>query len=386
MNFKIHLSNQINLHKAKRSIQRPFKKVYTQTQAKIQQIANSEIVDNNLTRANTFWVATQVFAHNKLAKIKRFIASPIEYTKYKKITGAANKELITMLDGKDEILYKRANPITNGNISYFKLLLKNYLERNGINLSDKKVKAMLNENNPNELLRQIKNSGKAIAQESAFLKAFTPKSKTQEVLQIESELRKLGIKEVNFSDDYDWAQIAKEAIIDLKKTTIVRLPESITVTPLLQEGALGMCNHNIKSTEIFLAPYSIIANHKNFFDQLELRTCQSKAFKNAPKNIQKKMSKAFVRKACSTDLMSHVFLHEIGHSIPYKKTRMTYKDLKAGAKLSRAATREMSGEEIFPELFACLMAGVEPPKRLLSKYIKSGGKLVYRNSQLTLDM
>lgn len=79
-----------------------------------------------------------------------------------------------------------------------------------------------------------------------LMDALTQKSTNPEVLKIEQQIRGLGVKEVNCSNDLNMAKSIKSAVEDMIKTKSP-VPESFTVSPLLD---LDVGGH----TEILFAP------------------------------------------------------------------------------------------------------------------------------------
>lgn len=189
-----------------------------------------------------------------------------------------------------------------------------------------------------------------------FFRAITPKSTNPEVQKLEKEVKSMGIRGVNFSDDIEKAKMVRDAIKDLIEARIP-LPYSITITPCLPEKFSGLTatwtGSNGANGHVFLATSEE--------DELV--------------KIARKMSPTGNKKWISTNNPKHNIFHEIAHAFQGgEKYNFSSDDLKLVKKISKyAATKPQS--EAMPEMFAMLMDGQNLTEQQLDLYLQLEGIL-----------
>lgn len=220
---------------------------------------------------------------------------------------------------------------------------------------------------------QIKKVNEAIS-------ILTPKSTNPEVLRLEEEVRRLGIKDVNFSDDLERARIVKEAMEDLIKTK-VPLPNSITVTPALATGTGGLGGHIAENRYMWLpkSKESLLINElESGLDKVMQNTS---AFQSASAEFQTRCIKdleALKNKVHSTSNSKHLIYHEAAHtfepnSLAANSRVLTKEEMSLCGKISIYAQSAQNGKEAMPEMFAKLMDGQILTEKQMELYLKLGG-------------
>lgn len=225
------------------------------------------------------------------------------------------------------------------------------------------------ENPTNELEDQFSEISANYEKKSNKLRdIFTPKSINSEVLEIEEQVRNLGVKYVNFSDDLEQAKLIKEVIEDLIKREIP-LPHSITLTPLLEYGARGRSGNYLNNYERFRCiylPVSEEAKSNREFDTEVLKIIQGMdEFKLAPPEYQERFMNQItdrIKYWFSTNNSKHIPYHEVGHTLNANTLKsylrvLTNEEMETAGKLSIYSTETEDGAEYFAEEVAFLLDG-----------------------------
>jgi len=205
---------------------------------------------------------------------------------------------------------------------------------------------------------------------------FTPKSTKLEVLELEEKIRKLGVKQVNFSDDVTQAKLVLEAVDDLIKAKIP-LPKSIIVTPLLPTGNGGLCLNINRTRHICICTsledhiYEVLHhNPEKFLHPLS-------SYREAPQKFQNRYKDEIINYNRSKN-NKQTFFHEIGHTFQQvgsigSNYEMSEDEIKIANEISEYAASRKSGKEIVPEMFAMLMIGQTLTDKQMAFYLKLGG-------------
>ena len=356
----------------------------------------SEFAYAKLEAKSTENKATTSTLLNKLKNI-------LENINYKQLTKRLNKEFSKSFIAEEEKLNKKTNPINEKNIDRTKKAIERFINSLDTNIPIKKSlkEKIINCNNPQELYKLLKDGlASEIMPKHNFLynifrgktqdyrkemtikyiKMLTPRTTDPAVLKLEQELKTMGISEVNFSNDYDYAQIAKATIEKIKKMPNVTLPSSITVTPSLPNMFKGMNIHGFGPEEgtshIYLAPFSNFMRMKNSQTKKILLLQQSTSFKNAPPAIQRRLIDSIKNPTASTNSDGHIIAHEIGHNFGTLKL-MNKSEIETAKQISKTSTQKTFklnlGCEVVPELFAKIVAGerlTEQETALFAKHSK----------------
>lgn len=193
---------------------------------------------------------------------------------------------------------------------------------------------------------------------------LTPKSKNPAVQELEKELKSLGIKDVNFSDDFEQGTLIKSAIEDIIKAKN-KLPESITITPLLPHNVHGtnikMPNEN--SYHIMFPTSNEMKAYDRFNKQEMHLISQEKDFKNAPIEMRSRLIKEMQYESehrISTNNAKHRVYHEARHgmekfNIKNQMRQLTDEELSLAESLSKRSIEEPNGKEYSSEAYAKLM-------------------------------
>ena len=304
---------------------------------------------------------------------------------------------------------KRINPINSNNIEHIKSELKSFMK----DINPEVEQKILNSNNPNEVFKLIKENSQRISSDKysnqwrllkkeailsgvtpkleneyrtlksnikertrKLINLLTPKSVNSEVLKIEKEVRKLGIKAVNFSDDLEQAKLVKESMEDLIKNGIP-LPHSITITPFLPTGMGGMAiNENI-----YLTTTSERLFTKKLDENVDILIKNISKYKKAPIEYQEKYINAIKDlndSHCSSINLKHTIYHETAHtfepnSLAAELRKLTPKEMKTAGEISMYAKKLLNGKEAMTEMFSKLMDGQTLTDNQMALYLKLGG-------------
>lgn len=217
-----------------------------------------------------------------------------------------------------------------------------------------------------------------------LINIFTPKSTNIEVLKIEEEVKRLGINDVNFSNDLNEAKLVKEAIEDLIKRN-VPLPHSITVTPMLRLGNGGIAMNTVTKLErnghIFL-PTSIERKFANeFSSDVPQLAKMTDVFKKASVEYQDKVLSAINNINSgnfSTKNPKHFIYHETAHAFEPTTLEsaimlLNKDEMRVAGEISQYARELPNGREAMPEMFAKLMDGQSLTDKQMELYLKLGG-------------
>ena len=346
---------------------------------------------------------TNAEIENKFIKIFN-LDPPSEYEKFLNSIGQEMKPIISSIE---EEALKTINPIESKNISHiknelnymlencnpvlkdkitncqdplelFKLIKKNFLE---ISTGSNNVKdylwvdeAALSIEEYSMLQTQVTRNGRKI------MRTLTPKSTNPEVLKLEQEVKNLGMKDVNFSDDLVQAKLIKSAITDLIEKNMP-LPHSITVTPMLSSDWGGLtqgASCKIKRNGyIYLRSTKEIEADKQLLEASKLYK-NSKIYQNAPLEFQEKLTKEYEDSAFnhhSTSNPKHTIYHETAHTFqPLRKTlKLNDEEMATANEISFYAATRINGGEAMPEIFAKLMDGQTLTDKQMELYLKLGG-------------
>lgn len=346
-----------------------------------------------------------------LAKVE--ITNQIDEKTYKTLENQMINEINEFLSKENEPIIQKINPITQDNFADIKSLMTDVIEYLPTEIKDKLSNCndtleyfKLIRNNSKlfgygkqpefqELEKKIKQYGIAAEDEVNFVKLnndicnnykefvniFTSKSTNPNVIKIEKELEKLGIRRVNFSDDLDMAKLVQEGVKSLIKRKI-ELPSSITVTAILppRVGGENICElfDGKRHNHIYLNPFKVYSFKKSA-ESLKNIAEQTKSFQNTSNFYQEKMLNQIdyiVHNQHSSRNPNHSFYHEIGHSFQSKSlancNNVDAEDLKLAKQISMYAATP-NGREIVPEMFAKLMDGQTLTDKQMVLYLKLGG-------------
>ena len=386
-----------------------FNKSECETERKIMTIKVNIFTPQIKKQAQRIAAKSQFFNTGIKAAEKSAITTPpvnpfksiLENIRYKKFKKGIVKTIVPRIKADEAKLDKRINPINEANINEIKkridtlidgfdskITIKKSLRNNIANCKDPLELYLLLKNDfckkimPKKgLLHTLFNSEKqAYRQQKVveYIEILTPKTKNIDVLKLEQDVRGMGIKWVNFSDDYDYAQITKETIDRLKLTTNLELPSSITVTSSLPNGLKGMHSPNKNgSFDIYLSSFSNYMLFRNTQEKGILLAKQSEEFKNAPVTFKKKLLDGFGRPIASTKYDWHIIIHEIGHKIDGLKL-LNRKEQKTAKNISKVAAQKTYklplGLEAGPEIIAKAFAGEKLTKEELALFKKLSKK------------
>jgi len=352
----------------------------------------SEFAYAKLEAKSTENKATTSTLLNKLKNI-------LENINYKQLTKRLNKEFSKSFIAEEEKLNKKTNPINEKNIDRTKKAIERFINSLGSNIPVKKSlkEKIINCNNPQELYKLLKDGlaseimpkhnfvynifrGKTQDYRKEmtikYIKMLTPRTTDPAVLKLEQELKTMGISEVNFSNDYDYAQIAKATIEKIRKMPNVTLPNSITVTPALPNTHKGKNIRGLDtddSSHIFLSPFSNFMRMRNSQIQMKLLVQQSPTFKNASPTLQRRLIETLKRPTASTNSDGHILAHEIGHNFG-SLNLMNKSEIETAKQISKTSTQKTFklnlGCEVGPELFAKIVAGEKLTEQETALFIK----------------
>lgn len=340
------------------------------------------------------------------------ISKESEYKFAKSNIKAESKKIImTVLDSVND----KINPINAGNIGHIQNELKYFLKDTDLALpqetlnNPKKLFNFVKENLDTlidganqeklcELLDEASKTGvtqaiqkefnmlscKALRRIRKFVNLLTPKSTNPKVLKLEEEVRALGVKDVNFSDDLRQAKLTKEAIEDMRKVQIP-LPHSITVTSILPSDTNGMTAS--ASSKLKTNGYVFLQKTKEkqfsdlglkFIDKLTKKTPTYNKLSSdlQERYLQEINSKMY--KFTSTNNPKHDIYHETAHTFQPNTIEsilktLTDKELKTASEISSYSTDLENGREAMPEIFAKLMDRQTLTPEQIDLYLDLGG-------------
>lgn len=345
------------------------------------------------------------------------------YSFYKKFL---NKKLFKLIDKQFLNVNKNINPINKNNIELCKNKITEFLDfcndEEDVEIQ-KLTRKILHLKNPNKIFsffkngtinniveRKLQRDGNAymISEQIKTNKDLTPlhdikyneirsnitkrynelvmlfnkNSTNPEVLQIEQELKSMGIKNVNLSDDLKQAKLVKEAMQDLIATKIP-LPHNISITPMSEDAMLGFGNNymenNIPVRFIFLATSDEVAINSNKMSILD-KIKKTFSFACLPIEYQqrylKEVENSFLHRF-STANPKHIIYHEVRHTLERNSLK--------GLKLNETGRRITEGvsdyakediSEFKSEAFAKLMNGEKLTDEQMKLYMAFDGGIV----------
>lgn len=213
---------------------------------------------------------------------------------------------------------------------------------------------------------------------------FTPKTTNPKVLKIEQEIRKMGVKNVNFANDLGQANLIKDAVIDLVKTGIP-LPESITVSTIIPFGTRGYNIAVLSKSKHDAHLLFMTSEEKKFNTMMKNGMCelapQTKTFKNASPEMQTNYLEQMgcvIQTMQSTNNPKHHVFHEIAHSFSSMSLdvllrKLSPQELEVAKSVSHYAASNPNGREVVPEIFAKIMDKQELTPAQIKLYKKLGG-------------
>lgn len=218
-----------------------------------------------------------------------------------------------------------------------------------------------------------------------FINLFTPKSTNSRVIKIEQEVRKLGVKDVNFSDDLEQAKLIKEAIMDLIQKKCP-LPHSITITPALERSDGGITTNAINGNKRQGYIYLQTSKEKKLSEQMDEKIEKLIQRTNTYKNTASaELKKQFLdeihnikQKDLSTSNPKHKIYHEVAHTfqpmdLENELSELSNKDMEIAEEISLCAKRKQNGKEAMPEMYAMLMDEQKLTYKEMELYLKLGG-------------
>ena len=233
------------------------------------------------------------------------------------------------------------------------------------------------ENRCNELLTDFSRRYKD------FMMLFTQKSTNPEVIKIEQDLKEMGIRDVNLSDDLEQAKLIKEAMQDLINGKI-QLPHSIVVTPMLPKHTLGCANNYIengaKNRYIFLATSEetkTVNNIKTLLDRVKDTFFFSGYSTEYQQKYLEEMNEYFAHNI-STNNPKHFIYHEIRHTLENNTIRGFRTLNEVGKKIAEGVSicAKDSISEFKSEAFAKLMNGEKLTDEQMQIYMVFDGGIV----------
>lgn len=332
------------------------------------------------------------------------LKSVLENIRYKKFKKTILEAINLRLEADEAKLDKKINPINEGNIKEIKekigklmegfnsnIVIKKSLRNNIANCKDPLELYLLLKNNfckkilpKKDLLHTLFTPKSQIYREqkvSEYIEILTPRTKDIDVLKLEHDIRGMGIKWVNFSGDYDYAQIAKETIDRIKLTTNLELPNSITVTSSLPNRLKGMHVRNKNdSFDIYLSSFSNYVLNRDKNEKGILLAKQMEEYKKAPASFQKKLLEDFGHPIASTKYDWHIIIHEIGHKIGGIKL-LSKKEQKTAKSISQIAAQKTFklplGLEAGPEIISKAFSGEKLTEDELTLFKKISNQDLY---------
>lgn len=218
-----------------------------------------------------------------------------------------------------------------------------------------------------------------------FINLFTPKSTNPRVIKIEQEVRELGVKDVNFSDDLEQAKLIKEAITDLIKKKCP-LPHSITITPALERSDGGITTNAINGDKrqgyIYLQTVQEKKLSEQMDEKIEKLIQRTNTFKNTTSAELKKQFLDEIHNIKQRDLSTsnpkHKIYHEVAHTfqpldLESELKELSDDDMEIASSISLCAKRKQNGKEAMPEIFAMLMDEQKLTYKKMELYLKLGG-------------
>lgn len=213
---------------------------------------------------------------------------------------------------------------------------------------------------------------------------FTPNSTKSEVIAIEEEVKKIGVKKVNFSDDIKKAQLIRQACIEMKRAGI-EMPTSIVVTPLLPSYTNGtydsILGRKMIKRYIYLNTSKeaemLKLQDKGFYSDIK----KINEFADASPELQTKYLKERLQKVThskSTKNLKHTIYHEVGHSFSGFSAKnlgvkLSSEEMEIAKEVSGYAASLKNGQETVAEMFAMLMDGQKLTDKQMALYLKLGG-------------
>lgn len=335
---------------------------------------------------------------------KKFVVEPPnEYKIFKRNIG---KEIEQVLKSKQDAVFEKINPINSSNIDLIKTELTELTDNEAIRqkITDAKtpkelfyfIKKHIDEIESvdfGKLYAKAKTSGVTAELENEYSKLgshqvkrfntiinlLTPKSVKPEVLKIEEEVRKLGVTDVNFSDDLEQAILIKKALNDLIKGKIP-LPTSITVTPALSEFG-GMGAHVSEGGYVWLKTSTENKLSQETDSMIDGLIQSTTSFQKAPTKFQEQAIKelgTIKGHLFSTKNPKHKIYHEVAHTFELSTASSNFRTLNTeemniASEISYYAKSLTNGMEAMPEMFAKLMDGQQLTDKQMALYIKLGG-------------
>lgn len=219
-----------------------------------------------------------------------------------------------------------------------------------------------------------------------IIETLSPKSKKTEVVKIEQELKEMGIENVNLSDDLEQAKLVREGMQDLISAKI-KLPNSITVTPLLPKDVGGCANNYVENMAkkrcIFLPRSEEI---KNLYGKNDLinKVTKTSLFMDSPIEYQQKYledASQYFEFQSSTNNPKGGIYHEVRHTLEDNTLKASFipalikgKWENIGEGVSGYAKESIS--EFKSEAFAKLMSHEDLSEEQMKLYMMFDGGIV----------
>lgn len=218
-----------------------------------------------------------------------------------------------------------------------------------------------------------------------YISLLTPKSTNSKVIKIEQQVRELGVKDVNFSDDLEQAKLIKEAITDLVKKKCP-LPHSIIITPALENNDSGLTTNAINEIKrqgyIYLQTTQEVKTKAKLNAIYEDMAKKTNTYKNTNSDELKKQFLDEINNIKqhhqSTNNKKHKIYHEVAHtfeptSLESELRKLSDEEMKIAEDISLVAGKKQNGKEAMPEIFAMLLDGQEVSDKKMALFLKLGG-------------
>lgn len=352
--------------------------------------------------------AKSILAQQKVSPRTRISNPHINEDHYKTFEKSVLDEARLLVKPQLDKVWNRINPINNNNYVFYRNTLLKHISRADLR------QQICKSNTPEKLFETIKlnmedftDTGEyanimqsikttditpAIEKEASGVMLYeglkanrlmddlTPKSTISEVINIEEFVRKLGVNDVNFSDDLEQAKLIKKAVEDLVQKKMP-LPNSIKVTPFMQKGSGGCTLHDRNGSCIWLRTSleDKFAEEKEAI--VEALSKKTNIYRNASPQYQQKYMEEIAKKKVfyqSTKNPKHSIYHEAAHcfqpnSIKDKLRVLSEQEMRIAGEISIYAQETPSGSEAMPEMFSKIMNGDKLTPEQMVLYLKLGG-------------
>lgn len=346
-------------------------------------------------------------APENLKNIREILKDGIK-SKYEVFEEKVFEEVTLATKPELDMIRNKINPINSNNINFIKNKVASLIENADLRqeiLNCKKPEELMHilKNNMDEIpgskkytkfIQNLKSSKITTATElkgslianyeggkiNKILDLLASKSINPEVLKIENAVKELGIKDVNFSNDLEQANLIKEAVEDLIKKNIP-LPDAIKISAFMPNKCGGLTIHDRNGACIWLRTAledNFSKEKQEIFDSLAKNTDE---FKKATEDLQQKLLDEINKKKAhfnSTKNPKHAVYHEAAHSfestsLKSKLTELTTDEMETAGEISIYAKSIINGREAMPEMFAKLMDGQKLTDKQMALYLKLGG-------------